>query len=84
VTVEALMMIAGLWLYLATTRARSLAGHLSLWSFVALLVLAYLGSSFGPPPPSVAALRTVGLVIWLFVPWAFWIDRSRTLRAAPV
>jgi hypothetical protein len=82
VAVEAAMMIAGLWLSFATTRARSLAGHLSLWSFVALLVVAYVGSSFGPPP-SVEALRVVGLVTWLFVPWAFWIDRSRVLRAAP-
>ena len=83
VAVEAVMMIGGLWIYLATTRARSWAGHLSLWSFVALLVLAYVSSSFGPPPPSVEALRALALIGWLFVPWAFWIDRSRTLRAAP-
>jgi membrane-bound metal-dependent hydrolase YbcI (DUF457 family) len=81
VAVEAAMLIAGLWLYLSTTRARGWAGHLSLWSYVGLLVAAYCGNLVGPPPPSVDALKTVGLVTWLFVPWAFWIERTRTLRS---
>jgi hypothetical protein len=80
IAVESVMFVAGLGLYLATTRARSWAGHLSLWSFVALLVLAYVGSSFGPPPPNPDALGKVGLVMWVFVPWAFWIERTREVR----
>ncbi len=79
--VESAMFIAGLWLYLATTRARGWIGHLSLWSFVALLVLAYAASSFGPPPPNPEALGKVGLIMWVFVPWAFWIERTREVRS---
>ena len=82
-TIECAMFAAGLGLYLAATRARGWAGHVSLWAFVALVVFAYFASAFGPPPPSVQVLGTSGLVTWLFVPWAFWIDRSRALRAAP-
>lgn len=80
VAVESAMFIAGLWLYLATTRARGRTGHLSLWSFVALLVLAYAGNIAGPPPPSPEAIGKVGLVTWIFVPWAFWIERTREVR----
>ena len=78
--VESTMFVAGLALYLATTRAKRWTGHLALWSFVGLLVLAYVGSVAGPPPPSVRALGTVGLISWIFVPWAFWIDRTREVR----
>jgi hypothetical protein len=78
---ESAMFVAGLALYLATTRAGRWTGHLALWSFVGLLVLAYAGSVSGPPP-SVQALRGVGLLTWAFVPWAFWIERTRKLRAA--
>ena len=82
VVVEAAMFVGGLALYLATTRARGWAGHVSLWSFVVLMMLAYCGSSFGPPPPTVAALRAGALIGWLFVPWAIWIERTRAPRAA--
>jgi membrane-bound metal-dependent hydrolase YbcI (DUF457 family) len=80
--VELLMFAAGLALYLRTTRAKRWTGHLSLWSFVGFVVLAYFGNVFGPPPPSVEALRMIGLATWIFVPWAFWIDRTREVRAA--
>ena len=82
VIVESAMFVAGLWIYVRTTRARGWAGHVSLWSFVALMVLAYCASSFGPPPPSVDALEKGALIGWLFVPWAMWIERTRELRGA--
>ena len=80
VAVESVMLAAGLALYLATTRAKRWTGHLSLWSFVGLLVLAYCATAFGPPPPSVELLGYVGLITWVFVPWAFWIEHTRELR----
>ena len=82
IAVESVMFVVGLVLYLKTTRAERWIGHLSLWSFVGLILLAYVADVTGPPPPSVEALRAVGLVTWAFVPWAFWIDRTREVRAA--
>ena len=81
IVVESAMFLAALWVYLATTRAKRWTGHLSLWSFVGLMVFAYIGNATGPAPPSVGALRTVALVTWLIVPWAFWIERTREVRA---
>lgn len=75
--VELTMFAAGLFLYLRTTRAKRWTGHASLWSFVVLLGAAYAGALFGPPPPGESAIAWSGLLSWLFVPWAGWIDRSR-------
>ena len=37
----------------------------------------YGASLFGPPPPSVTVLALSALILWLFVAWAYWIDRHR-------
>ncbi len=46
-------------------------------AFVAVLALLYLASAFGPPPPSVQAVAWSGVIGWLFVAWAYWIERHR-------
>ena len=56
----------------STGGARSRCGR---WS--SFLVRFYVGELFGPPPPSVDVIKYGGLTGWLFVPWAWWIDRNR-------
>jgi hypothetical protein len=75
--VEFLLFGAGVWLYASTTRARDRTGSVLLWTFVGLLAVLYLAAVFGPPPPSVRVLAMSGLLGWLFVIWAYWIDRHR-------
>ena len=77
VATEAALFIVGVVLYLGVTRARGLGGKLSIGTLVAFLAIAYAGSIFGPPPPSIDAVRTVGLSSWLIIPWAWWIERTR-------
>ena len=76
------LFVAGVWIYASSTRARNRRGNVALWALVALLGLFYVSTIFGPPPPSVEAIKYGGLVGWLFVPWAWWIDRNRTLVIA--
>lgn len=78
VAVEGLLFVAGVWVYAAMTRPRDRTGRYAFWSFVALLVVLYVASLLGPPPPSVTAMAVVGLSAWLFVFWAAWFDRHRT------
>lgn len=78
VAVEGLLFVAGVWVYAAMTRPRDRTGRYAFWSFVALLVVLYVSSLLGPPPPSVTAMAVVGLLAWLFVFWAAWFDRHRT------
>lgn len=40
------------------------------WSLVALVTVAWAGSPFGPPPPSVEAVAGVTLALWLVPFWA--------------
>jgi hypothetical protein len=46
---------------------------------VAVLALAFLGNTFGPPPSSERALAFGALGLWLFVPWSYWVDRHRVV-----
>lgn len=81
VLVEGALFAAGVYLYAAGTRARNRTGSLALWALVAFLVAVY-AASLGPPPPSARAVGVAGLAMWLFVPWAGWIDRNRAPAAA--
>ena len=78
--VEFGLLAAGLAVYLRFTRASDGIGRWGLWSMVALIAFFSVSGLFGPPPPGEKALAIVGLALWLFVPWGYWVDRHRTLR----
>lgn len=81
---ELLVFGGGLAVYLWTTKAKSWMGHVALWSFVVFLVIVYLSSLFGSQNPnmrmSTKQIADEALSLWLFVPWAYWIDRYRMVR----
>jgi hypothetical protein len=77
--VEGALFAGGLAVYLRATVAKNRTGSLALWGFVAVLLLIYC-LNLGPPPPSPRAVAWAGMAAWLFVPWAYWIDRHRTPR----
>lgn len=81
--VEGGLFVVGVMIYSRTTRPRDKVGEFSYKTFVALLVLIYLGSLMGPPPPSVNAVEWAGVISWLFLAWAYWIDDHRTLATHP-
>lgn len=82
VIVELVLFIIGLWLYMRDTRPRGGRGRLSLWSLVVAVTLIYFSnliSNLGPIPGG-ASPRTIAmmaLVLWLLIPWAWWIDYTR-------
>ena len=77
ISVEVILFGAGIWLYLASTRAGDRVGVYALWSLIALLFVGWLAAVFGPTPHDVrqVALGTLGL--WIVVPWAWWADAHR-------
>jgi hypothetical protein len=78
--VEYALFAAGIALYLSSTRSKDSAGKWAFWSLATLLGVLYLGSVFGPPPPSSQALALSALAMWITVPWAAWADRHRQPR----
>ncbi|OGA65453.1 MAG: hypothetical protein A3G81_12550 [Betaproteobacteria bacterium RIFCSPLOWO2_12_FULL_65_14] len=62
--------------YAGTTRALDRAGSWALGGLVAFLVVVYIASVFGPPPPSTTAVAWSAQAIWLLVAWGYWVDRG--------
>ena len=77
ILVELLMLAFGVALYARATPTANRLGRNGLRALVAFLVLVYLASAFGPPPPSVAAVAWTAQSIWLLVAWAYWVDHNR-------
>jgi len=77
--VEAIFLVAALWLYLRATQASTALGKYGMSVFVALLVLMNIVNIFGPPPQGgMIELAVSALVAYfLFAGIAFWLDRKR-------
>ena len=75
--VEFALFIFGVWVYLRVTKPRDFKGSVLFWVYVLTLAVLYVMSVFGPPPPSVRLLAMSGLLGWLFLASAYWIDRHR-------
>ena len=80
VVVELALFATAIVLYLRGTTARDRIGTIALWAFVAFVLVIYAANLVSPPPPSWRAVAWTALAAWLFVPWAWWIDRHRQAR----
>jgi hypothetical protein len=72
---ELTIYAVGISVYVRFTRALDRIGSWGFWIYVLVLFLIFV-SSHGPPP-SERALAWSALGLWLFVPWAWWVDRHR-------
>jgi membrane-bound metal-dependent hydrolase YbcI (DUF457 family) len=77
IVVECVMFAAGVWIYLAATRARDRSGSYGLWAFLTFILIVYFASAFGAPPPSADAVARLSFAIWLIPLWTWWFDRHR-------
>ena len=76
------LLVVGLVVYGRTTRASDGAGRWGWWGMVALLVVIYLGGMAGAPPDDQRVIGYVSLILWVFVPWGYWVDRHRETATA--
>lgn len=77
VLLEVIIFGAGVYLYVSVTKPMNKKGTFSFWGLVLFLLIIYIMNFTSPPPPSVEAIGFAGLLQWLFIPWAYWIDRNR-------
>jgi hypothetical protein len=80
--IESSLFLAGSLLYVTATRERDRTGKFALWGLIATLAAIYFAALYGPPPPNTRAVAIAGHLSWLFVLWAYWVDRHRGPRAA--
>lgn len=78
--IESAMFIFGTTIYMSATRARDRIGRIGLYALIVVIVAIYFAALYGPPPPSTTAVATAGHLSWLFVIWAYWVDRHRAAR----
>lgn len=78
VLVEMALFAAGVWIYLRSTKAEDKVGRFAFWALIAFFLLIHFMNLFGPPPPSMKAVAWGAMLQWLFVIWAFWVDRHRS------
>jgi membrane-bound metal-dependent hydrolase YbcI (DUF457 family) len=78
--VEGLLFLTGVIVYTRITTPRNRTGTWSFWVLVIFLTVIWAANIFSPPPPSGKAVASLALLVWLFIPWGYWIDRHRVLR----
>jgi hypothetical protein len=76
--VEGLIFAGGIAVYTRATVPRDRIGSIGLWSLVVFLLVVYLASSFGPPPPTSTAVAWSAQAMWLLIAWGYWVDGHRT------
>ncbi len=81
IIVEGIIFLGGVFLYYRTTETKNKFGTYGLLAMVLLLILIYVANIVGPPPPNVNAIAWAGQLQWLFVVFAFFIDKNRVVSA---
>ncbi len=77
ISVELTMFLAGVLVYVRSTRARDLIGRRAFAAFVGFLLAAY-AANLGSPPPSVNAIVITAIAgVGVLMLWAWWFDRHR-------
>jgi len=77
IIVEFGIFFAALFLYLQSTSAKNKTGTMAFYGLALFLLLIHLGNIFGPPPPNEQMIAVAGNAMWLFVLWAWWIEKNR-------
>jgi membrane-bound metal-dependent hydrolase YbcI (DUF457 family) len=78
---EAIIFLAGVYIYASFTKAKNRIGSWGLWILVILLLALTVNNTFGPPPSDsimtlfVSFVALMGVIISL----AYWIDRNREI-----
>ena len=79
--VEILMLVAGVWLYVSTTRSRDRIGRYAFVAYVGCLLLLYVGDRFSSTPDNVAEIAWSGIIAGIvLIPWSWWFDNHRNLH----
>ena len=77
---EAIILLAALWLYLRSTSASSIVGKYGMGVFVIIMLLVNVLNIFGPLQDDSKLMLTVSALTayFLFAGIAFWLDKKRS------
>ncbi|HWA33956.1 MAG TPA: metal-dependent hydrolase [Cyclobacteriaceae bacterium] len=67
------MFFAGAIIYWNAAKPKRRVGY---WMLIGFFVLFHIANLMGPPPPSVEAVSWSANLLWIFVGWAWWVERD--------
>lgn len=73
IVLETGLFLSGVFLYI---KAVSPKRKIAFWSLVVVFLVIHFLNIFGPPPPSINAVAWSANLMWLFVLWAWWIEKK--------
>ena len=74
IVIETGLFLGGVYIYFKET---VITRKIAFWSLVILFIAIHFMNLFGPPPSSVAAVAWSANLMWLFVLWAWWIEKKK-------
>ncbi len=77
IIIELAIIAVGTVYYLKVTKSKNKQGTYGFWGLIVFLLVIYIGNIFGPPPPDVETIAWAGNLQWLFIIWAYWVDKNR-------
>ena len=78
--VEGFLFLGATYIYTRATKPIDRIGNYAFWGLIAVLLISYVANIISPPPPNIKAVAYAGFAQWLFIVWAYWIDRHRQIR----
>jgi hypothetical protein len=73
VVIEVGIFLIGVYIYIKSTPVKR---KIAFWSLIILFTTVYFLNIFGPPPPSIKAVAWSANLMWLFILWAWWIEKE--------
>lgn len=80
--IELSIFVVGFSMYKRVTHAKIPFGRFGMWFLFFLLAVLHLVNLFAPPPPNIHAVAVAGNLQWLFVIFAFFVDKHRRLATS--
>ena len=75
ISLELGLFLLGTFLYYKYAKPKR---RLAFWLLIAFFLVIHLMNLFGPPPPNTMAVAWSANLMWLFVLWAWWIEKEKT------
>ena len=73
IILEVGVFLLGVYFYFTSMRPKR---RVSFWSLIGLLLVIHIMNLNAPAPPSAEAVAWSAILVWVFIIWAWWIERG--------
>ncbi|HSF44791.1 MAG TPA: metal-dependent hydrolase [Chitinophagaceae bacterium] len=67
-----LFLLGTIWYYQSVKPVRKIA----FWSLIGFFLFSHIMNLLGPPPPSGEMVAWAAMAMWIFVFWAWWVEKK--------